>query len=146
MLPLPVCCWDWFPVCWLAVIPPFKFRFWKLLKIPGDKKRFGLLKLPGFWSWLVLEIPFAIDDPEPKFENCEFPRFRTAEGSMKFCWKEDPDEHWFRMELLQQMTENSDQWTVGASVQNFRFLLRHLRSWRTKKSCLSVEEFWECLE
>lgn len=62
------------------------------MKIPGDKKRFGLLKLPGFWSWLVLEIPFTIDDPEPKFENCEFPRFRTAEGSMKFCWKEDPDE------------------------------------------------------
>lgn len=39
-----------------------------------------------------MEIPFAIDDPEPKFENCEFPRFRTADGSMKFCWKEDPDE------------------------------------------------------
>lgn len=62
------------------------------MKIPGDKKRFGLLKFPGFLSWLVLEIPFAIiDDPEPKFENCEFPRFRRAEGSIKFCWK-DPDE------------------------------------------------------
>lgn len=91
VLPLPVCCWDWFPLCWLAVLPPFKFRFWKLLKIPGDKKSIGLLKFPGFWSWLVPEIPLATDDPEPIFENCEFPRFRKAEGSIKFCWK-DPEE------------------------------------------------------
>lgn len=61
------------------------------MKIPGDKKSIGLLKFPGFWSWLVPEIPLAPDDPEPTFENCEFPRFRKAEGSIKFCW-EDPEE------------------------------------------------------
>lgn len=118
-------------------------NYWKF---PGIRKDLGYWssQVFGVGKYWKFHLQSTIQNP-----NLEIVNFRDLEQQKdrwSFAGKKTRMNHWFRMELLQQMTENSDQWTVGASVQNFRFLLRHLRSWRTKKSCLSVEEFWECLE